>query len=58
MNIFWGIKILGILFRLITKLDYIKGSFLSILGSFHKVKVQNGWCFLGSLKFQIFFWGA
>ena len=28
------------------------------LGSFHKVKVQNGGYFLGLLKFQIFFWGA
>ena len=39
---FWGIKILWIFFRVITKLGYIKGSFLCILGSFLKVKVQNG----------------
>ena len=34
------------------------GSFLCILGSFLKAKVQNGGYFLGLLKFQIFFWGA
>ena len=44
---FWGV---------ITKLGYISGSFLCILGSFLKVKVQNGDIF-GSLKFQ-FFGGA
>ena len=42
----------------ITKLDYIKGLFLCIFGSFLQVKVQNGGYFLGLLKFQIFFWGA
>ena len=49
MDIFWGV---------ITKLDYIKRSFLCILGSFLKVKVQNGGIFLGLLKIQIFFGGA
>ena len=34
----------------ITKLDYIKGLFLCIFGSFFKVKVQNGGVF--------FFWGG
>ena len=29
-----------------------------MLGSFLKVKVQNGGYFLGLLKFQIFFWGV
>ena len=58
MNIFWGMKILWIFWGVITKLDYIKGSFLCILGSFLKVKVQNGGYFLGLLKFQICFWGA
>ena len=52
----------------ITKLDYILGSFLCILGSFHrvKIKVKNGGYFggllnfkylLGCLKFLIFFGG-
>ena len=38
----------------ITKLDYILGSFLYIRGFFY-VKVQNLGIFLGLLKFQIFF---
>ena len=46
MDIFWGV---------ITKLDYIKGSFLFILWPFLKLKVQNGECFLGLPKFQIFY---
>ena len=65
MNIFGGMKILWIFFGFITKLDCIKGSFLCILGSFLKVKVQKGgyfWfakiskIFSGCLKFLIFFW--
>ena len=40
------------------KLDYIYGSFLCILGSFLKVKVQNGGYFWGLLKFQIFLGGG
>ena len=57
-------KILWIYFGVITKLDYINGSFLCILGSFLKVKVQNGGIFVlakilniffGCLKFLIFF---
>ena len=55
---FSGMRILWIFFEVITKLDYIYGSFLCILGSFLKVKVQNGGYFLGLVKFQIFFWGA
>ena len=51
-------KILWRFFGVITKLGYIKGSFLCILGSFLKVKVQHGGYFLGLLKFQIFFGGA
>ena len=47
MNIFWGMKILWIFLGIITKLDYIKESFLCILRSFLKVKVQNGGYFLG-----------
>ena len=39
--IFW--TLLGV----ITIADYIYGSFLCILGSFLKVKVQNGGYFLG-----------
>ena len=59
-------KILWILFGVITNLDYIYGSILIILGSFLKVKVQNGGIFgvakisnifLGCLKFLIFFGG-
>ena len=46
---------MDIFFGVITKLDYVKGSFLCFLGSFHKVKVQNEGYFLGLLKFQIFF---
>ena len=42
----------------ITKLDYILGSFLCILGSFLKVKVQNRGYFWGLQKFLIFFGGG
>ena len=42
----------------IAKLDYIKRSFLCILGLFLKVKVQNGGYFFGLLKIQILFWGC
>ena len=35
-------KILWIFFGVITKLDYILGLFLCMLGSFLKVIVQNG----------------
>ena len=55
MNIFGGLKILWIFFGVTTKLAYILGSFLFILGYFLKGKVQNGGYFLGLLKFQIFF---
>ena len=34
MNIFWGMKILWIFLGVMTELDYIKRSFLCILGSF------------------------
>ena len=47
-------KIVWIFFGVITKLDYIKGSFICILESFLKVKVQNGGYFWGFVKFQIF----
>ena len=48
-----------------TKLDYIKGLFLCILGSFLKVIVQNGDIYLGAKFSNIFgvleipdiFWG-
>ena len=39
---FGGMQILWIFFGVITKLDSIKGSFLCILGSSLKVKIQNG----------------
>ena len=38
---------MDIFFGFFTKLDYNKGSFLCILGSFLKVKVQNGGYFWG-----------
>ena len=47
------------IFLVITKLDYIKGSFLCILGSFLRSRYRMGgggifwWC----LKFLIFFGG-
>ena len=43
---FGGMKILWIFLGVVTKLDYIQRSFLCILGSFLKVKVQNGGYFL------------
>ena len=46
VDIFWGVT---------TKLAYIHGSFLCMLGSFLKGQVQNGGYFLGFLKFQTFF---
>ena len=54
------------IFWVITKKDWFYGLFLCILGSFLKVKVQNGDIFGGgqNIKFsfvclilQIFFWG-
>ena len=60
LNIFWGMKFLGIFFGVITKLDYILGVISMHFRSFLKVKVQNrprGY-FLALLKFQIFFWDA
>ena len=39
---FWGYKDLVEIFGVITKLDFIKVSFLCILGSFLKVNLQNG----------------
>ena len=48
-------NILWIFFGVITNLDYIKGSFLCILGSFLMVKVQNWGSILGLVKFQVFF---
>ena len=48
---------MDIFFWVITKLDYIKGSFLCILGSFLKVKVQDGGIFKVA-KISIFFLGV
>ena len=48
-------KILRIFLGVITKLDYIKRSFLCILWYFLKVKVQKGGFGGGLPKFQIFF---
>ena len=45
--LFWVWKFCGYVFGVITKLDYISGSFLCILGSFFKVKVQKGGIFFG-----------
>ena len=49
-------KILWIFFGVTTKVAYIYRSFLCILGSFLKGKVQNGGYFWRLLKFQTFFW--
>ena len=40
------------------KIGLYLGVFLCILGSFLKVKVQNGGYVIGLLKFQIFFLGC
>ena len=37
MNIFCGMKISWIFFGVFTKMDYIKGSFLCILGSRYRI---------------------
>ena len=58
MNISLGMKLLWIFLGVITKLDYIYGSFLCILGYFLKINVQNGRYVFGLLKFQIFLGGA
>ena len=58
MNIFWGMKILWMFFWGHHIIGLYLGSFLCILGSFIKGRVQNGGYFLGLIKFQIFFWGA
>ena len=50
-------KGLWIFFWVITKLDYIYGSFLCILVSFLKVKVQNGGYFWAA-KISFFFGGG
>ena len=48
MNTFGGMTIFpGYFLGIITKLNYNKGSFLCILRSFLKVKVQNGGYFWG-----------
>ena len=66
INIFGGMKILWIFFGS-PQIGLYLGSFLCILGSFLKVKVQNRGIFFGvakisniffgCLKFLIFFWG-
>ena len=58
VDIFGGYEDFVDTFGVITKLDYIYRSFICILGSFLKAKVQNGGFFLGLLKFQIFIRGA
>ena len=58
MNIFWGMKILWIFFWGHHKIGLVFGSFLCILESFLRSKVQNLDIVFGLLKFQIFFWGA
>ena len=52
MNIFWGAKILWILFWGHHKIRLYFGSFLCILGSLLKVKVQN---FFGVLEIPVIF---
>ena len=44
---FWGMTILWTFFGVITKLDYINGSFVCILGTFLKVKRKNWGIFGG-----------
>ena len=58
MNILFVGRFCGYLLWDITKWDYIKGSFLCILGSFLEVEVQNEEYFFGLLKCQIYFWGC
>ena len=67
-NIFWGFQKKEYFFKNEDFVDIfggssqnwtIMGSFLCILESFLKVKVQNGGVFFGvATKIQIFFWGA
>ena len=45
--IIWGMKKLLVFLGAITKLNYLWGSYLNILGLFHKVKVQNWNIFWG-----------
>ena len=42
----------------ITKFDYIEGSFICIVGSLLKVKVQNGGYFFEVGKISNIFWGS
>ena len=55
INIFWGYEDFVDSFWGSSQNWTILGSFLCILGSFLKAKVQNGGYFLGLLKFQFFF---
>ena len=41
-NYFGGYEVFVDILGFVSKLDYIKGSFLCIIGSFRKVKVHNG----------------
>ena len=54
MNIFWGMKILWIFFWGHQKIG-LYWSFICILGSSLKVKVQNGGYFFGLQNFKYFF---
>ena len=54
MHFFGRKKILWVFFRGHHKIGLYLGVISMHLGSFFKVKVQNGGTFLGSLKFQIF----
>ena len=51
MNIFWGYEGFVDIFWVTTKLAFIQGHFLCILGSYIKSKVQNGGYFFGLIKF-------
>ena len=46
------------IFWVITKLNYIYGSFLCILGSFLKVKVQNGGFFWAAKNSFLYFFSG
>ena len=56
---FWGMKVLWIFFWVITKLNYIYGSFLCILGSFFRARYRMGDIFWAAkISFFLFFFGG
>ena len=57
MNIFWGMKICGYYFGVIT-IGLVLGVISMHFRAFPEVEVQIGGYFLGLLQCQIFFWCA